>query len=167
MHRSGEFVDVSDLTCDATFEESCYLLMTEQLVWAEARERCLLFGGRLVSIESEAENSVIERQSTAVAATTPASLLALAVDGVDARDHLEQRNPRTVTHTLDHYHPVAFDAEYFHGESGIDVSEIFPHVAKHVDKLAVVRSMHADVPNHEPSLMLMNCGEARAIRPSM
>lgn len=54
-----------------------------------------------------------------------------------------------------------------YGESGIDVSEIFPHVAKHVDKLAVIRSMHADVPNHEPSLMLMNCGEARAIRPSM
>ena len=32
---------------------------------------------------------------------------------------------------------------------------------------AVIRSMHADVPNHEPSLMLMNCGEARQIRPSM
>ena len=27
--------------------------------------------------------------------------------------------------------------------------------------------MHADVPNHEPSLMLMNCGEARLIRPSL
>ena len=33
--------------------------------------------------------------------------------------------------------------------------------------MAVIRSMHADVPNHEPSLMLMNCGEARLIRPSM
>ncbi|MDG2123597.1 MAG: DUF1501 domain-containing protein, partial [Verrucomicrobiales bacterium] len=28
-------------------------------------------------------------------------------------------------------------------------------------------SMHADVPNHEPSLMLMNCGDARLVRPSM
>ncbi len=27
--------------------------------------------------------------------------------------------------------------------------------------------MHADVPNHEPSLLLMNCGEPRLIRPSM
>jgi hypothetical protein len=27
--------------------------------------------------------------------------------------------------------------------------------------------MHADVPNHEPSLLLMNCGEARQIRPSV
>ncbi|HAN98746.1 MAG TPA: hypothetical protein DCQ98_15515, partial [Planctomycetaceae bacterium] len=43
-------------------------------------------------------------------------------------------------------------------ESGIEVSEIFAHTAKHVDKMAVIRSMHADVPNHEPSLLLMNCG---------
>ena len=34
-------------------------------------------------------------------------------------------------------------------------------------KSAVIRSMHADVPNHEPSLMLMNCGDARLIRPSL
>jgi hypothetical protein len=54
-----------------------------------------------------------------------------------------------------------------HGQSGIEVSDIFPHVAQHVDKLCVIRSMHADVPNHEPSLLLMNCGEARQIRPSV
>src|SRR5437763_126007 len=33
--------------------------------------------------------------------------------------------------------------------------------------MCVIRSMQADVPNHEPSLLLMNCGEARLIRPSM
>src|SRR5580704_15123319 len=38
-----------------------------------------------------------------------------------------------------------------YGQSGIEVSEIFPHVASCVDDLAVIRSMHADVPNHEPS----------------
>jgi hypothetical protein len=54
-----------------------------------------------------------------------------------------------------------------HGQSGLEVSEIFPHVARHADDLCVIRSMHADVPNHEPSLMLMNCGEARLPRPSM
>ncbi len=53
-----------------------------------------------------------------------------------------------------------------HGQSGIEISDLFPHVAKHADELCVIRSMHADVPNHEPSLMLMNCGEARLIRPS-
>jgi len=54
-----------------------------------------------------------------------------------------------------------------YGQSGIEVSELFPHVASCIDDIAVVRSMHADVPNHEPSLMLMNCGDARLIRPSM
>jgi len=54
-----------------------------------------------------------------------------------------------------------------YGKSGIEVSELFPHVAQSIDDLCVVRSMHADVPNHEPSLLLMNCGEARLIRPSM
>src|SRR3989442_32181 len=54
-----------------------------------------------------------------------------------------------------------------HGKSGIEVSEIFPTVAESVDEMAIIRSMHADVPNHEPSLMLMNCGEARQVRPSM
>jgi Protein of unknown function (DUF1501) len=54
-----------------------------------------------------------------------------------------------------------------YGQSGIEVSELFPHVAEHIDDIAVIRSMHADVPNHEPSLLLMNCGEARLPRPSM
>jgi hypothetical protein len=53
-----------------------------------------------------------------------------------------------------------------YGESGIEVSEIFQHTAQHIDDIAVIRSMHADVPNHEPSLMLMNCGESRLVRPS-
>jgi hypothetical protein len=54
-----------------------------------------------------------------------------------------------------------------YGQSGIEVSEIFPHVAESIDDIAVIRSMHADIPNHEPSLLLMNCGEARLIRPSL
>jgi Protein of unknown function (DUF1501) len=54
-----------------------------------------------------------------------------------------------------------------YGQSGIEVSELFPHVASCIDDIAVIRSMYADVPNHEPSLMLMNTGEARLVRPSM
>lgn len=53
-----------------------------------------------------------------------------------------------------------------HGDSGLEISELFPSVARHADRLCVVRSMQADVPNHEPSLMLMNCGEGRLVRPS-
>jgi hypothetical protein len=54
-----------------------------------------------------------------------------------------------------------------YGQSGIEVSDLFPNVAESIDDIAVIRSMHADIPNHEPSLLLMNCGDARQIRPSM
>jgi hypothetical protein len=55
-----------------------------------------------------------------------------------------------------------------YGESGIEVSELFANTAlRHIDDLCVIRSMYADVPNHEPSLMLMNCGDGRLQRPSM
>jgi hypothetical protein len=55
-----------------------------------------------------------------------------------------------------------------YGKSGIEVSELFARTAaEHIDDMCVLRSMHADVPNHEPSLMLMNCGDGRLPRPSM
>ena len=53
-----------------------------------------------------------------------------------------------------------------YGQSGIEVSELFAKTAQHIDDMCVVRSMAADVPNHEPSLMLMNCGDGRLPRPS-
>jgi len=53
-----------------------------------------------------------------------------------------------------------------YGESGIEVSELFANTAQHIDDMVIIRSMYADVPNHEPSLMLMNCGEGRLPRPS-
>jgi hypothetical protein len=53
------------------------------------------------------------------------------------------------------------------GDSGIEVSELFAQTAQSIDDMAIIRSMHADVPNHEPSLLLMNCGAARQIRPSV
>jgi hypothetical protein len=53
------------------------------------------------------------------------------------------------------------------GQSGIEVSEIFPEVGKQIDDICVIRSMHTDIPNHEPGLLLMTCGNTQAIRPSM
>ncbi len=52
------------------------------------------------------------------------------------------------------------------GQSGLEVSELFAKTAQHIDDMCVIRSMTADVPNHEPSLMLMNCGDGRLPRPS-
>ena len=48
------------------------------------------------------------------------------------------------------------------GQSGIPVSEIFPEVGKCIDDICVIRSMMSEIPNHEPSLMMMNCGDVRA-----
>ncbi|HZJ14564.1 MAG TPA: DUF1501 domain-containing protein [Chthoniobacteraceae bacterium] len=53
-----------------------------------------------------------------------------------------------------------------YGQSGLEVSELFAKTAEHVDDIAVIRSMVAQVPNHEPSLMLMNCGDSVQARPS-
>lgn len=54
-----------------------------------------------------------------------------------------------------------------YGQSGIEVSEIFPNIARNIDRFTVIRSMHTDVPNHEPSLFMMNCGAIQPGRPSM
>jgi hypothetical protein len=54
-----------------------------------------------------------------------------------------------------------------YGQCGLEVSELFAKTAQHIDDIAVIRSMVAEVPNHEPSLMLMNCGDGRLLRPSM
>jgi len=54
-----------------------------------------------------------------------------------------------------------------YGQSGIEVSELFEKTAAHIDDIAVIRSMQAQVPNHEPSLMLMNCGDSIQARPSL
>jgi hypothetical protein len=54
-----------------------------------------------------------------------------------------------------------------YGQSGIEVSELFSRTAEHIDDIAVIRSMYAQAPNHEPSLMLMNCGDSVQARPSV
>ncbi len=60
--------------------------------------------------------------------------------------------------------PFRFDR---HGESGLEVSELFPKVAECVDDLCVIRSMVTDIPNHEPGLMMMNTGSLLQKRPSV
>ncbi|MCX6605943.1 MAG: DUF1501 domain-containing protein, partial [Acidobacteria bacterium] len=54
-----------------------------------------------------------------------------------------------------------------YGQSGIEVSEIFPRVGALIDNFAVIRSCYADNGNHGPSMMLMNTGHQLAGRPSM
>ncbi len=54
-----------------------------------------------------------------------------------------------------------------HGECGMEISESLPNLAKLADDLCVIRSMHTDVPNHEPALLQMHTGLVQPTRPSL
>ena len=53
------------------------------------------------------------------------------------------------------------------GESGVPVSELLPNLSRHIDDICVLRSLHADNPNHGPALLQMNNGTIIPTRPSM
>ena len=53
-----------------------------------------------------------------------------------------------------------------YGKSGIEVSELFAKTGGVIDEFAVIRSMHVERPNHEPSLFTWNCGVPLPGRPS-
>ncbi len=53
-----------------------------------------------------------------------------------------------------------------HGDSGAELSELLPHLAKVVDDIAIVRSMTTDAFNHAPGQILMNTGTQQFGRPS-
>jgi hypothetical protein len=54
-----------------------------------------------------------------------------------------------------------------YGQSGMDVSELFPHVGSCADDICFIRSVHTDIPNHEPALLMMNTGHSQVGRPSL
>lgn len=62
--------------------------------------------------------------------------------------------------------PSPFKFQRF-GKSGIEVSETLPNLGGLIDDCCVIRSMHTDVPNHEPALLQMHTGNVQPIRPSM
>ncbi|HUP79521.1 MAG TPA: DUF1501 domain-containing protein [Pirellula sp.] len=94
------------------------------------------------------------------------------VDTFDPKPALVKYAGQPVPNTLlterktGHAFPTPFKFKAY-GQSGIEVSELFAKTAEHIDDIAVVRSMYAQVPNHEPSLMLMNCGDSSQARPSL
>ena len=53
-----------------------------------------------------------------------------------------------------------------YGQSGLPVSELFPHVARHVDKLCVLRSVHGTNPAHGGAVLKLHTGSDQFVRPS-
>ncbi len=60
--------------------------------------------------------------------------------------------------------PFSF-AQY--GESGVWISELFPHLARHADRLCVVRSLHTEGSAHGEALLRLHTGQANLVRPSV
>ena len=98
------------------------------------------------------------------------------VDSFDPKPRLEKENG------LSPYDKFKVDATQFnnigkilkspwsfkqHGESGIWVSELFPHIAKCVDDIAVIRSMVSDFPEHTNANYFLHTGHGLQGRPSM
>ncbi len=54
-----------------------------------------------------------------------------------------------------------------HGESGLPISSLFPHTARHADDICVIRSMHADTAAHASGCLQMNTGSVLIGKPSL
>ncbi len=54
-----------------------------------------------------------------------------------------------------------------HGESGAEISEAMPHLAKISDRICLIRSLHTDQFNHAPAQIFLNSGFAQPGRPSL
>ena len=53
------------------------------------------------------------------------------------------------------------------GQSGLWCSELFPHMARHMDDVCVIRSMHTEGVAHGPATLFLHTGSTNFIRPSM
>ncbi|MDA1055448.1 MAG: DUF1501 domain-containing protein [Planctomycetota bacterium] len=54
-----------------------------------------------------------------------------------------------------------------HGESGLPISDLFPHLAKQADDLCILNSMYGEVPNHPQAYLQLHTGSFRFVRPSV
>lgn len=75
-------------------------------------------------------------------------------------------NPRTRKTSDETLMKSLWDFQQY-GESGIWVSELFPHLARQVDELCVIRSMHTEGVAHGPATLFLHTGSVNLIRPSV
>ncbi len=73
---------------------------------------------------------------------------------------------KTLRNTKNGLFPSPFGFKQY-GQCGKWVSDIFPHVAQHVDDICFIHSMHTDIPEHAGAILMMNLGHLQPSRPSM
>jgi hypothetical protein len=53
------------------------------------------------------------------------------------------------------------------GQSGLPISELFPHLSKRADELCLINSMHTELPAHAQSFLKLHTGNSQFVRPSL
>jgi len=88
------------------------------------------------------------------------------VDTWDPKPSLAKYEDQTLPGLNGLAYPTPFKFEK-KGKSGVEVSEIFPHLGDCVDHMTVIRSMWTDVPAHEPASKFMHTGSLQIPKPSL
>jgi len=83
---------------------------------------------------------------------------------LDNKPFTESKNPTANGNRLWLGSPWKFAQ---HGQCGMPVSSLFPHIATCADELAVIRSMKADLPIHSTGVLFLHTGSNNAGRPSL
>jgi hypothetical protein len=92
-----------------------------------------------------------------------------------APSHIDTFDPKPGLAKIDGKPVAEFDGVAFaspfkfsrHGQSGLEISEVFPELAQHADEMCVIRSMWGDIPDHVFSTFQLTTGQGRLPRPSM
>jgi len=83
---------------------------------------------------------------------------------LDAKPFTESKNPTANGNRQWLKSPWEFQQ---HGQCGMPISSLFPHISKHADDLAVIRSMKAELPIHSTGVLFLHTGSNNAGRPSL
>lgn len=96
------------------------------------------------------------------------------VDSFDPKPILEKYNRKKIpiklpSHLRDGTDKVLASPFKFqqYGQSGLPISELFPHMAKHADKICVIRSMHCNSIDHTGATLQTFCGQVALPRPGI
>jgi hypothetical protein len=88
------------------------------------------------------------------------------VDTWDPKPELVKNNEKKIPG----YEGLAFGSPFKFekkGKSGVEVSEIFPEIGKHIDDIAVIRSLFAEIPDHGIAAKMLMTGSPQLNKPSL
>ena len=86
------------------------------------------------------------------------------VDTFDYKPELSVNNGKKIDGRSIMESPWKFEPR---GESGLPISELFPHLSRHADDLCLLNGMYGDVPAHPQAFVQLHTGSFQFVRPSM